>query len=292
MKVFRFAASLFVAFVLFTSTAFAAEVSPEVTWVEGGGTVDIGGMSSLKLDNSLLFLNKADTRIIQEYFGNESYDTELASVFPVDENESWFVLFEYDEVGHINDDEKDNIDAKALLKSYKQGTEEANKDKPESEQLQVVGWHTEPYYDETDRTLVWALQLEDAYGAPIINYNVRTLTREGYVSSLLVTDQSTLEKDVQTLETLILPNYSLNEGYRYEDYDASTDKLSEFGLTGLILGGAGLIAAKKAGLLVAAALLLKKFWFVLFAIPAVIWSWIKRRREAAASRDPYHNSDN
>src|SRR5690606_37933396 len=101
------------------------------------------------------------------------------------------------------------------------------------------------------------------------------------VSVLLVTNPQTLDHDVQILNSLILPNYSIHEGTRYEDHDPATDKVSELGLTGLILGGAGLVAAKKAGLLVTAGLLLKKFWFILFAIPVAIWNWIRRRGSKA-----------
>lgn len=284
MRFTKLFVSLFTVFMVLASTAFAAEASPEVTWVEGGGTVQVGEISSLKLDESLLYLDKKDTAIIQEYIGNQSYDSDIGSVFPVDENENWFVVFEYVDSGHISDAEKNKIDAKALLKSYKQGTEEANKNRAEEDRLYVTGWHTEPFYNEENRTLVWALDAEDSAGEPIINYNVRMLTREGYVSSLLVTDPTRLDQDVQTLQTIILPNYSINEGSRYSDFDSSSDKISEFGLTGLILGGAGLVAAKKAGLLVAGAVLLKKFWIVIIAIPAAIWSWFKRRREAAAQR--------
>ncbi|WP_246096493.1 DUF2167 domain-containing protein [Paenibacillus sinopodophylli] len=266
---------------LLASPAYATEVMPEVNWVEGGTTVDVGELSTLQLDESLLFLNKPDTKIIQEYIGNHWYGTELGSVFPADENQNWFVLFEYEEVGHISDKDKDKIDKKKLLKSYKEGTEESNKELAEEDRLYVTGWHTEPYYNEADRTLIWALAAEDSAGSPVINYNVRTLTRSGYVSTLLVTDPERLDEDINMLNTLILPNYSIKEGFRYGDFDAATDKVSEFGLTGLILGGAGLIAAKKAGLLVAGALLLKKFWFLVIALPVALWSWIKRRREGS-----------
>jgi|GEM_PF-828480 len=288
MRLAKLGFCLLLCFTLMSGTVFATEepadegVDLGVNWIEGGGTVQIGELSSLQLDESLLFLDKADTEIVQEYFGNYVYGTELGSVFPADENESWFVLFEYEEEGYISDKDKDKINAKKLLKSYQDGTEESNKERAAEDQLFVKGWHTEPYYDEEDRTLVWALLAEDYYSNPLINYNVRILTREGYVSVLLVTDPTTLDHDINILKTLILNNYVINEGFRYEDHDPSTDKISEAGLTGLILGGAGLVAAKKAGLLVTLALLLKKFWFVLLAVPVAIWNWVKRRRASAA----------
>ncbi|HIW32131.1 MAG TPA: DUF2167 domain-containing protein [Candidatus Paenibacillus intestinavium] len=289
MKFFKLSFSLLLCLTLFASPVFATEEQPYLEWIEGGTTVPVGDLSSLDLDESLLYLDKADTEVLQQYFGNNLYGTELGSVFPASEEESWYVLFEYEEVGYISDKDKSKIDAKKLLKSYKQGTEESNEGRPEEEHLHVIGWHTEPYYNDADNTLIWALLAEDFYGNSIINYNVRILTREGYVSVLLITDKSTLEQDINKLETLILPNYTLNEGSLYEDHDPSTDKISELGLTGLILGGAGLVAAKKAGLLITAGLLLKKFWFVLFAIPVAIWNWLRRRKTAANDSEVEHD---
>lgn len=280
MKVFKLSFSLLLCLALFASPVFATEgqVQPNLEWIEGGTTVPVGDLSSLNVDESLLYLDKANTEALQQYFGNTLYGTELGSVFPVSDEEDWYVLFEYEEVGYISDKEKSKINAKKLLESYQEGTDAANAERPVEEQLYVKGWHKEPYYNDADNTLVWALLAEDYQGNQIINYNVRILTREGYVSTLLVTGVDTLEQDIKTLETLILPNYSLNEGSRYEDHDPATDKISELGLSGLILGGAGLVAAKKAGLLITLGLLLKKFWFVLIVIPVAIWNWLKRRK--------------
>jgi len=279
MRYVRLLVCAALAFMLTTNLVFATEGGDplELNWIEGGTTVQVGEISTLQLDDSLLYLDKEDTENLQLYFGNSVTGTELGSVFPADEDETWFVLFEYEETGYISDKDKDKIDAKALLKSYKDGTDAANEERPVEEQLYVVDWHTAPYYDEEDRTLVWALLAKDYAGNSIINYNVRILTRQGYVSALLVTDEETLDHDIQSLRQLILPNYTIESGFRYEDYDKSVDKKSEVGLTGLILGGAGLVAAKKAGLLAGALVLLKKFWFVLIVIPVAIWRWVKRK---------------
>ncbi len=284
-------------FTMLTGSVFATEEAPaELNWIEGGTTVQVGNLSSLKLDQSMLYLNEKDTATAQQYMGNTVYGTEIGSVFPADEEQEWFVLFEYEEVGHVSDKEKSKINGKKLLKSYQEGTEEANKTRPEDQHLFVKGWHTEPFYNEEDSTLIWALLAEDYKGNPLINYNVRILTRQGYISVLLVTDPAHLDNDIKTLNSLILANYTINEGSQYDDFNAETDKKSEVGLTGLILGGAGLVAAKKAGLLAIAAVALKKFWFILFAIPVAIWRWIKRRRnneaeEQSASAEQYTSND-
>lgn len=294
MRFVRLLVCAVLACMLTTNLVFATEGGDplELNWIEGGTTVQVGEISTLQLDDSLLYLDKEDTENLQLYFGNSVTGTELGSVFPADEDETWFVLFEYEETGYISDKDKDKIDAKALLKSYKDGTDAANEERPVEEQLYVVDWHTAPYYDEEDRTLVWALLAKDYAGNSVINYNVRILTRQGYVSALLVTDEETLDHDIQSLRQLILPNYNIESGFRYEDYDKSVDKKSEVGLTGLILGGAGLVAAKKAGLLAGALVLLKKFWFVLIVIPVAIWRWVKRKVTGKDSEEQVEESQN
>ena len=75
--------------------------------------------------------------------------------------ETWSVFFDYEEIGHIKDAEKEKIDAKALLKSYKDGAEEDNKNREPGERFYVTGWDIEPHYDEETHRLTWSLLLED-----------------------------------------------------------------------------------------------------------------------------------
>ncbi len=274
LKVFL---STIVVFLLAVNTAFADEAGFQPNFIEGGQTVKIGDLSEIDLDESLLLLDKSDTIEIQQYFGNLPTGNEIGSIFPESEAEDWFVLFEYEEVGHVSDKEKNKIDAKKLLKSYQEGTAAANEGRPEEEHLYVTGWHTEPFYNEADSTLEWALLAEDYQKNQIINYNVRILTRQGFVSVLLVTGLDTLDTDIATMKNLILPKYKIVEGSQYDDFDPKTDKKSDVGLAGLILGGAGLVAAKKAGLIGLILIFVKKFWFLVVAIPVALFGWIKRR---------------
>src|SRR5690606_11312 len=109
MKFIKFSLSLVLCFMMLAGTAFATEVEEEplyLNWIEGGTTVPVGSFSSLQLDESLLYLNEEDTAAIQNYFGNNLYGTELGSVFSASNEEDWYVLFEYEEVGYISDRDK------------------------------------------------------------------------------------------------------------------------------------------------------------------------------------------
>jgi len=256
---------------MFSSTGVQAET--ELNWVVGQGqTVTLGNnLADLKLSEDFVFLNGTDTQTFQRESGGVPNGSEIGSVFPIAEDQTWAVMFEYEESGHISDDEKDKIDADALLESYKKGTEESNKERPEEDHMFVDGWETPPAYNEKLKSLTWALRGHDINNEPIINYNIRILTRQGNVSAVLISDPNELGASKKILEDQLLPAFTLKEGQRYEDFDAKTDKKAEYGLTALILGGAGLAVAKKVGLIAGLVLLLRKFWYVIILALGAVW---------------------
>jgi len=255
--------------------AFAEE---ELNWIEGGQKVDVGtNLAELQLGSEFLFLDEENTKKYITQNGMEASGLEIGVVFPKDEAQSWTVYFEYEESGHIKDDEKAEIDADALLKSYKEGTEEMNKEVSPENQLFVDKWDVAPFYDNDLHSLSWSLLAHDYQNNDVINYNVRILTREGNISAILVSDPANLEADRKVFNDMILSQFQLKQGQRYEDFDSKTDKEAEFGLTGLILGGAGLAVAKKAGLFAVLIPLLKKFGIVFVIVGGAIFGFIRRR---------------
>lgn len=246
-----------------------------LNFVEGGEgvTVNIGEVGTIDLGEGLYYLDKKDTEKVSQMDGNLLTGYEVASIGSTDENQNWFVYFDYIDSGHIKDAKDEKINADKLLKQIKKGNEEANKEKPESDHIFATGWDIEPFYDSKTHNLTWSLMLEDSDREPFLNYQVKLLTRHGYLSIILVTDSASREQAASILSNEILANFTPTPGQAYEDYDSSTDKAASFGLTGLILGGAGVAAAKKVGLLV----LLKKFWFIIVAAVAGAFSFIRNK---------------
>lgn len=268
----------------FHAAAEAVEEEPTLNWVVGSGqTVKISDIAELTLPQGYYFLDEDNTiAFIEGYDDLPSY-REIGYVEPEDENAMWSVYFEYDETGHIEDNEKSDIDSDELLKSYERGQTEANKELPEYNHLFVDGWFQEPAYNESLRSLTWALLLHDIDGEPLINYNVRVLTRVGYISAILVSDPDHLAADRSTFEQEILPYLTVTPGNTYMDFDPSTDEVSSMGLTGLILGGAGLAVAKKSGIIAIIALIVKKFWFIVLVPFLWIGKLFKRKGKQAES---------
>lgn len=121
----------------------------------------------------------------------------------------------------------------------------------------------------------------------MINYNVQVLTRQGFVSFLLISDPNNLQRDKKKLHDEIIPTFKLKEGNRYEDFNEATDKVAEYGLTGLVLGGLGVAIAKKVGILAGLLLFLKKGWVLIVVAIGGLWRFLtgKKKKQAAAQAE-------
>lgn len=218
---------------------------PEVDWKEGPETVDLGkNIAQIRLPQGFIFADGRDTKKLMEFMGNSSNGGEVGLIAPQSQSENWFLVFEYDPIGYISDEEKETIDSQAILESLKSGTEDANKMRVEKgfSPLHVTGWHTAPHYDVNSHNLVWALLAEDDDAGPVVNYNTRLLGRHGYMSAVLVTDPASLDSTLPEVENII-SGFSYKDGKRYTEF-VSGDKLATIGLTALVAGGAGAVAAK------------------------------------------------
>lgn len=219
---------------------------PEINWIEGPMTADLGdNLAQIQVPEGYLFATAGETRKVMELTGNPPTGREVGLIMPAEEGKSWFLVFEFDEVGFIKDDDKDKIDADAILEGIKEGTEASNEQRKEmgSDAIHVVGWFEKPHYDERSHNLVWAIEAQgEADPGRVVNYDVRLLGRRGYISATLVTDPQALAADLPHVQTL-LSGFSFKQGNRYAEW-VEGDKIAEYGLTALVAGGAGAAAAK------------------------------------------------
>ncbi len=242
--------------------AAPAPAAPQFKWTEGPSKVNLGNELQLDLPGEYLYLGMPQAADLMRKFGSFYNENLLGVVVSKNEADDWIVVIRYEAEGYIKDDEK--IDKDELLKAIKEGTEEANKERVKQgfKALRIDGWSEPPAYRKEVHHMVWALLVSDDDGASV-NYNTRVLGRRGYVSLNLVTNPKFLEQH-RPVAVKLLAATQFGKGARYEDFDKSKgDKVAEYGLAGLILGGAGLGAAK----LVKLGLLAKfgKFFILLFA---------------------------
>lgn len=242
--------------------ATESEDTSKINWIEGPKTVDVGNdLAKLDLPSEYVFADGNDAKKLMKEMDNAVTDREQGIVFSKDTKENWFVLFEFDPIGYVRDNDAKEIDADKLLADIKKGTEEDNKERIKNGKttLDIIGWDEKPHYDSKTHNLVWSI-LANSRGEQIVNYNVRVLGRGGVTEVTLVAGKDEMTKVKPNLETII-SKYSYKDGKKYTDY-IKGDKAAEIGLTALIAGGAGAGAAK-VGLLAKILLVFKKIWILI-----------------------------
>jgi uncharacterized membrane-anchored protein len=170
--------------------------------VDGPNTVSLDGKASLVLPANYSFLGKTDTQRSMLRLGNQPNGNEIGSMYSNDPNGSWSVIFEYVQSGHIHDDDENQLDAHELLSNYMRWEVEHNRNATEGNELHVTGWEVIPDYNASSHQLIYALGFKDSYEQALVNYNVNLLTREGYITAILVTEKANLE---QSREEFLLP---------------------------------------------------------------------------------------
>lgn len=228
---------------------------PKVWWPPsasvGPATVQLREQATFEVPEGFLYLNQDDTNVLLERLGNRKDERTIGGILPKDiSNAKYFLIIEWDGVGYVKDDEADKLDAAAILDSIREGTQEDNKFRQEKgmPEISVVGWDEPPRYDKESRHIVWAIRGRSTDGETV-NFNTRLLGREGYLSMNLICDPAQLAGLKPTIADL-LGRAAYNSGKRYTDFVKGKDKVAEFGLAALVIGGAALAGkAVKLGLL-------------------------------------------
>lgn len=230
------------------------------------GTGQLGDRAEIGIPLDHRFLDGAEASRLLTEMGNISDGDELGLIGS-DELE-WFVIFFFDDIGYVQDDEKDELDADALAETIRENLEYSNQIREERGlmTMQFAGWAMEPRYNENNQQLEWASRLSSLDG-DVVNYNTRVLGRKGVMRVILVTDPSELEATLPQFNS-VMQNFRFLDGERYAQYTTG-DKIAEYGLVALIAGGAGALAVKT-GLFASLLVFLKKgFKFVILGLVAV-----------------------
>lgn len=225
---------------------------------------------TLNVPEGYYFLDTTDARkVLEEAWGNPP-DTNVdgmlfrVGVSALDEH-AWGVVLTYEDTGYVSDEDAASIDYDMLIDVMRDGepAENAQRKQMGFPAIKLIGWAAEPRYDAATHKMYWAKELEfEDIGPHTLNYDMRVLGRHGVLSLNFVAGMDQLG-EVERAGPGILAIPHFDSGYRYEDFNAATDQKADFGVAGLIAGGAAAAAlAKNTGILATVLLLLKKFWFV------------------------------
>lgn len=267
--------SLFFAFCFFPFVANAA-VNPDdaakaiisLDWHVGPQTENVTSKATLKTNSTLAFLDEGNSSKFLELTGNipKSGNFVLLST----EN-NWWATFSFNPIGYVKDDEK--IDPDTLLKQLKDRDPVANEERKRLgiPQLHTEGWYVPPHYDVKSKRLEWGLKLRSE-GQVILNYTIRLLGRTGVMNATLVSSPETLDADVRTFKAA-LPGFEFNGGERYAEFRQG-DRVAEFGLAALIVGGAAAVATKKGFLAMIAGFFATAWKFIAVAVVG-LFAWLR-----------------
>jgi uncharacterized membrane-anchored protein len=128
-----------------------------------------------------------------------------------------------------------------------------------------------PNYNDITKNLEWSVEAESG-GEKFVNYNVRLLGRKGVTKVTLIEDRSHVDATLPQFRE-ILRSHQYGGGESYAEYRQG-DRIAQYGLGALVLGGAA-AAAAKFGLFAPLILFFKKAWKVVAAAVVGAVMWIK-----------------
>jgi uncharacterized membrane-anchored protein len=236
-------------------------------WVPGPAAGQLGEEATVQVPAGCLFTGVDGVARFMELTENPVGGDERGVVFCMNQDTSaapWFVIFSYQNSGYVRDDEKDELDADAIIASIREGTEAANEERQRRGwgTLTIEGWVTQPFYDAASNNLTWALSAADQSGGRSVNHSVRLLGRGGVMKADLVAAPEQLA-DVMPIFGGIVSGFEYQAGHRYAEWRQG-DRVAAYGLTALVAGG---IAAKTG--------ILAKFWKLIVAGVVAVGAFFK-----------------
>ena len=242
--------------------------------------------AQLDLGTRYYFLGPDDARrVIEGPWGNPkgTADGVMGMVFPAKmtplDADGWGAVVTYLNSGYVADKDARSTDYGKVLDQLRDGEDQDNADRQKQgfPSAHLVGWGQPPSYDAAHHALIWARDIK--FGDQkddSLNYDVRVLGRKGVFSLNIVSSMSQLPQ-IRTAAQDLETTADFTPGARYADFKPGVDKTAEYGLAGLILAGAGLVVAKKIGLIAIALLFLKKGIAIVVAAAAGLWAWLRRK---------------
>lgn len=232
--------------------------TPPIEWTIGPAVGDLGSVAQIDIPEGYKFAGKEGAKKVLELAHNPVSEGALGVLVPSQSTDEdfFYITFSFQNVGYVRDDEKTALDPDAILSWMRKGADVQSKLRQQKgwKPVQLIGWYKEPRYESRTRSLTWAIVSKSGDDpGPVVNYFARLLGRRGTVSVDLVVGQKAASHAVSEFDRLIA-GFSYKEGEKYAQVRVG-DKAAPYGLTALIVGGAG---ASPAG----------------FGLPAKLWAAI------------------
>ena len=249
------------------------------------GLIDFSAChAQIEVPQEFIFLDEHQSKkLLVDYWGNpKSHITNMIGVL-VPNTVLYFYqisvayVLTYDNSGYIEDEDANSINYTELLKQMQKASEEENKSLPVEQRFTIKDWAVPPHYNQSNHVLIWARTLSFS-GGESVNYDMRILGKEGFVSINAVVDPEFTD-EVVAKEADIIRSLSFYQGFSYTDFNPSKDKISDWTIGGLVAGG----ILAKSGFFAKLGVLLLKFWKLIVigivGLCATITKFFKRNQD-------------
>ncbi|NVJ58776.1 MAG: DUF2167 domain-containing protein [Gammaproteobacteria bacterium] len=238
------------------------------------------GKTEIQVQEGFVYFNPEQAEIIlSEVWGNPPGQMTEGLLMPDHytpfDSDAWAVTVEYENDGHVSDEDASEIDYSDLLESMQDDTRAANSQRQQMgyPAIELVRWASAPYYDANTHKLHWAKELKfEESEENTLNYNVRVLGREGVLVLNFIAGMNQLPEIQNKIES-VMGMANFKTGQTYDDFDSSVDKVAAYGIGALVAGK----VLSKAGFFAAALIFLKKFWFIFAIAIAGVFQFVKGR---------------
>src|ERR1051325_1650664 len=118
-----------------------------IDWQNGPTTCKLGDIAEITIPEAYKFTDKSGTEKLLQLTHNIASGHELGAI--VADQGDWFMIFEFENSGYVKDDEGGKLDADAILKSLKEGTDESNAERAKHgwRPTHVPGGKKQPFDD-------------------------------------------------------------------------------------------------------------------------------------------------
>lgn len=209
------------------------------------GTIKLSnGNATLHVPKGFKFLNAEQTQyVLTDLWGNPEDKTVLGALVPekkgVLDGDSWLFTINYDGMGFVKDDDAKDVDYDDLLADIQKEALSYNEERKNAgfETLEIMGWASKPFYDESRKVLHWAkeIKFESSEGDNTLNYDLRVLGRKGVFILSAVATMKQLPEVKMNIDNVI-SSIHFEEGEKYADFDESTDNVAAWTIGGLVAG--------------------------------------------------------
>ena len=184
--------------------------------IHGPAEATLEKVAQIQLPAGYLFLDGAGTRALMKKSGEPVSGNEMGLIVPT--NANWSVVFEFNDVGYVKDDDKDKLDPRQAACFHQgrhgRGEQAARTPRHSADRNRRLG--AEARIQPAKRTILRAIRATSG-GEPLLNYNTRILGRKGVMEVVLVCDPDQLATTLPKFKDL-LSKYSFQTGQSYAEY--------------------------------------------------------------------------